>query len=88
MLRKLSARKISFFQESGGLSRHLCRGKSGLQRARCWITSRGSDSRQVQQKADRRALRGHGKGERVVQETTGCLGDKAGQVYPIWSKTK
>lgn len=62
------------------------RGKSGLQRAGCWVTPRGGDPWKAQQKADRLPVAG--KGETAVQETTGYSGDVVCQACPNRSKTK
>ncbi len=62
------------------------RGKSGLRRARWWVTPTRGDPRDSA--TENRPPAQAGKGETVVQETTSIPGDRDGSANPTWSKTK
>ncbi len=64
------------------------RGRSGLHRARWWVTPTRGDSRDSA--TENRPPPGSpgGKGETVVQETTSDPGDRVGSANPTWSKVK
>ena len=62
------------------------RGKSGLHRAGCRITSGGGDSKDSATEMNRQPLAG--KGGRAVQETTAPLATEGAYVNPIRSKTE
>ena len=74
----------------GGRSRR--RGRSGLHRARWWVTpTRGNprDSATENRPPAGPAQAGRaGKGETAVQETTSGPGDRTGSANPTWSKVK
>src|SRR3954451_2837608 len=67
-----------------------CRGKSGLHRARWWVTPTRGDPRDsaTENRPPLRSPDRGGKGETVVQETTSDPGDRAGSANPTWSKVK
>ena len=65
------------------------RGKSGLLRARWWVTpTRGDPRDSATENRPPGRLGAPGKGETVVQETTSTPGDGGGSVNPTRSKTK
>src|SRR3954468_9081254 len=66
------------------------RGRSGLHRARWWVTPTRGDPREsaTENRPPPTAPAGGGKGETVVQETTSDPGDRDGSANPTWSKVK
>src|SRR4051794_28754984 len=65
------------------------RGKSGLHRARWWVTpTRGDPRDSATESRPPTRSGGVGKGETVVQETTSTPGDRGGSANPTGSKTK
>src|SRR4051794_25129698 len=66
------------------------RGRSGLHRARWWVTPTRGDPREsaTENRPPVLVPTRTGKGETVVQETTSDRGDPAGSANPTWSKVK
>src|SRR5262245_13225287 len=66
------------------------RGRSGLHRARWWVTPTRGDPRDsaTENRPPLLPPGSRGKGETVVQETTSDQGDRAGSANPTWSKVK
>ena len=64
------------------------RGKSGLHRARWWVTPTRGDPRESATENRPPDSPEAGKGETVVQETTSDPGDRAGSANPTRSKIK
>src|SRR4051812_25749355 len=71
-------------------TRVACRGTSGLQRARWWVTPTRGNPREsaTENRPPLLAPVRRGKGETVVQETTSEPGDRVGLANPTWSKVK